>query len=98
MPDKVHLSDYITQDNCMSSLKLRGLPFKTSKLEIAAFFGEYNVDQSKVIIDISYGKPTGYALVFLANEQQAAQAKAKLDKGMIGTRYIDINYPTIKQQ
>jgi hypothetical protein len=34
----------------------------------------------------------------LANEQQAAQAKAKLDKGMIGTRYIDINYPTIKQQ
>lgn len=52
----------------MSSLKLRGLPFKATKAEIAAFFGDFNVDQSKVIIDISYGRPTGYALVFLANE------------------------------
>jgi hypothetical protein len=51
-----------------------------------------------VIIDISYGKPTGYALVFLANEQQAAEAKARLDKGKIGARYIDVNYPTVKQQ
>jgi len=71
----VHLSDYVTADNCKTSLKLRGLPFNATKSQIVSFFGNFNVDESKVIIDVARGRPTGYALVFLQDEEEAARAK-----------------------
>jgi len=75
----VHLSDYVTHENCQRSLKLRGLPYQATTGDIAKFFGNYSVVEGDVIIDMSRGRPTGYALVFLPSEDDAARAIKELN-------------------
>ena len=93
----VHLSDYVTHENCQRSLKLRGLPYSATAGDIAKFFGNYSVQESDVIIDMSRGRPTGYALVFLPSEDDAAKAMKELNHQHIGSRYVDVFYPTVRQ-
>ena len=95
-PD-VHLSDFVTNDNCQRALKLKGLTYSATKADIAEFFGLFNVKESDVIIDMHRGRPTGYALVFLENKDDAAQALKDLNHKYIGNRYVDIFFPTVKK-
>jgi RNA recognition motif-containing protein len=50
-----------------------------------------------VIIDKSHGQPTGYALVFLENEEEAQRAKKALDRQYVGARYVDVFFPDSKK-
>jgi RNA recognition motif-containing protein len=69
----------VTHENCQRSLKLRGLPYQATTGDIAKFFGNYSVVEGDVIIDMSRGRPTGYALVFLPSEDDAARAIKELN-------------------
>jgi epithelial splicing regulatory protein 1/2 len=88
----------VTEENCQRSLKIRGLPFSATANEIASFFGNFNVKEEDVIIDMSKGKPTGYALVFVNTAEDAQEAIKELQGKYIGNRYVDVFTPTVRQQ
>jgi len=92
----VRLSDFLTHENKHKCLKLRGLPFQAEVREIRDFFGDFRVAERDVIIDMSNGQPTGYALVFLENEEEAKRAAAALNGKNVGTRYVDVFFPDVK--
>lgn len=92
----MRLSDYVTQDNRYKCLKMRGLPYSVGVREIRDFFGDFRVADRDIIIDMNNGRPTGYALVFLESEDEASRAKTELNKQYLGSRYVDLNYPDIR--
>lgn len=92
----MRLSDYITEDNKDRCLKLRGLPFSCGVREIRDFFGDFRVSEKDVIIDMSHGQPTGYALVFLESADEAQRARKNLNKQNLRNRYIDVFFPEMK--
>jgi len=51
----VRLSDFITQENKFTCLKMRGLPFSADVRQIRDFFGDFRVAEKDVIIDKSHG-------------------------------------------
>lgn len=77
---------------------MRGLPYSADVRQIRDFFGDFRVSEKDVIIDRSHGQPTGYALVFLENDEEANRAKKALDKQYIGNRYVDVFFPEPKRQ
>ena len=87
----------MTADNASRSLKIRGLPYSATAADIAAFFSNYQVKEEDVIIDMSRGKPTGYALAFVKTEEDAQNAIKELNGKYIGNRYVDVFTPTVRQ-
>lgn len=87
----------MTEENQYKSLKLRGLPFQATVQEIREFFADFRVAESDIIIDFADGRPTGYALVFLESEDEAARARKELNRKLIGSRYVDMIYPDIRK-
>ena len=75
---------------------MRGLPYSVGIREIRDFFGDFRVADRDIIIDMNNGRPTGYALVFLESEDEATRAKNDLNKKYLGSRYVDLNYPDIR--
>jgi hypothetical protein len=91
----VRLSDYITEDNRTTCVKIRGLPFSTSVKEIREFFADFRIAERDIILDKSHGQMTGYALVFLTDDKEAERAKVVLDRQYVGSRYVDVFTPDV---
>jgi RNA recognition motif-containing protein len=89
----VRLSDFITEQNRLTCVKIRGLPFSTNVKEIREFFADFRIAERDIVIDKSRGQPTGYALVFLENETEAERAKKTLDRQYVGSRCVDVFFP-----
>ena len=83
-------------DNQYTTLKMRGLPFSVSEREIRDFFQDFRVAERDIKIDMNNGRPTGYALVFFENEDEASRAKDQLNKKYLGSRYVDLSYPDLR--
>ena len=92
----VRLSDFVNPGNQNKTLKMRGLPYSIGVREIRDFFCDFRVSERDIILDLNNGNPTGYALVFLESEEEAARAKAKLHKQYLGNRYVDLTYPDMR--
>lgn len=71
----VRLSDFVNAENRYRAIKMRGLPFSVSVREIRDFFEDFRVAERDITIDMSMGRPTGYALVFFENDSEASRAK-----------------------
>ena len=86
----MRLSDYVTDDNRKTCVKIRGLPFETSVREIRDFFADFRIAERDIILDRSHGQLTGYAIVFLTDEVEAKRAATTLDQKYVGSRYVDV--------
>ena len=75
---------------------MRGLPFSVSEREIRDFFQDFRVAERDIKIDMNQGRPTGYALVFFENEDEAQRAKDQLNKKYLGSRYVDLSFPELR--
>jgi len=60
------------------------------------FFQDFNVADDDIVIEMRQGKKTGFALVFLSNEDDVQRARQDLNKQYIGTRFIDVMIPRIE--
>ena len=60
------------------------------------FFQDFNVADDDIVIEMRQGKKTGFALVFLNNEDDVQRARQDLNKQYIGTRFIDVMIPRIE--
>mmetsp|Transcript_63474 Transcript_63474/g.147945 ORF Transcript_63474/g.147945 Transcript_63474/m.147945 type:complete len:139 (+) Transcript_63474:64-480(+) len=79
-------------------VRLRGLPFRASEDDVRSFFDGFelaapdgesssNVD---IILRSEDGLPTGQALVYFDDWDEACRARTAKQRGYIGTRFIEI--------
>ena len=92
----VRLSDFVNAENQYTALKMRGLPFSVQEREIRDFFQDFRVAERDIKIDMNQGRPTGYALVFFENVDEAGRAKDSLNKKYLGSRYVDLSHPDLR--
>jgi RNA recognition motif. (a.k.a. RRM, RBD, or RNP domain) len=71
-------------------IRMRGLPYRASKAEVAAFFeGCALADDGVILVTKSDGKATGEAYVHFASRDDMRTALRK-DREMLGNRYIEL--------
>jgi len=72
-------------------LRLRGIPFQCGIPDVMAFLTEYGVDESQIVMGINnQGRPSGESYVAFASEEYAAHALQSKQRGLIGTRYVEL--------
>jgi RNA recognition motif-containing protein len=84
----VRLRDSINAENRHRACKIRGLSWSTKPNEVVEFFQAFNITENDVVIEQEDGKNTGFALVFLKDEEEVERAKTDLDHQYIGKRWI----------
>ena len=86
----VYLNKYITEENKHRTLRIRGLPYNSTKRDLLNFFKDFAVTDNDVVFEIKEGRPTGRALVFMRDPTVAVRAIQALDKEYIGNRYVEL--------
>lgn len=72
-------------------LRMRGLPFASKKEDVAEFFKDFPIDKESVVFSFrSDGRATGEAYVSFKGPDEAREALTKLNRNMMGTRYIEL--------
>ena len=76
--------------NTTGYLRMRGLPFSSTKKDIATFFKDYKtVEDSIVLTYRSDGRATGEGYVAFESPDEAKKAMA-LHRNSMGSRYIEL--------
>lgn len=76
----VQLKNFLNEENLHRCVKLRGIPYQASQQDVKDFFADYNVADDDIVIEMRQGKKTGFALVFLKDEEEVQQARQELNK------------------
>lgn len=95
LEDTKGLSSYLDEDNVDRAVKLRGLPFKTTVASILSFVKDNSegleyLEEKHVVQEVKDGKATGFALLFLKDDEDAEKA-LDLDHKEIGTRWVGVS-------
>ena len=95
----VSLKNYLNEDNINRCVKLRGIPYIATQVDVKKFFTDANfsVNDDDIVIEMRQGKKTGFALVFLNGEEEVQRAHQDLNKKYIGNRFIDVLVPRIEE-
>jgi RNA recognition motif-containing protein len=83
----------ILQENAgrkATGITLRGIPFDSQTADIHKFMDGYGVKNEDIYFESRNGRPSGRAIVFLEDEDQAMLAAETLHKKYIGNRYIEV--------
>lgn len=59
------------------------------------FFADYGINDDDIVLEMRQGKKTGFALVFLKNDEDVQRARQELNKQYIGSRFIDVMIPRL---
>ena len=86
----------MNSENRYRALKVAGLPYSIGNDQIREFFSDFRMSDKDIIMDLNNGRPTGYALVFFENNDEAHRAKSELNKKYLGSRYVDLTYPDLR--
>ena len=84
-------------------LKMRGLPFSSTKDDIAGFFDDPNLsgvaplshDAIHIVTSLD-GRPSGVAFVEFASAEEAKAAMIR-DRQSMGTRYVEL-FPSSREE
>jgi len=82
---------FASQDGEQHVVKMRGIPFKATEMEISEWFNEYATCQDINIIFGSDGRPSGNAEVTFKTREEAKAAMNKHKQNM-GNRYVELFY------
>ena len=73
------------------AMKMKGLPFTVTQMEILTFFAGCNFDESSIKIGVmGDGRLTGEAVLLFHSADDCQNAQAKLDKQVIGSRWVKL--------
>mmetsp|Transcript_28108 Transcript_28108/g.75907 ORF Transcript_28108/g.75907 Transcript_28108/m.75907 type:complete len:391 (+) Transcript_28108:35-1207(+) len=75
-----------------STVKVRGLPYRSSPAEILAFFSgfQYLPDSLQIGLD-SLGRPSGEAWLSFINANEALKSVRDLNRHFLGNRYLELS-------
>lgn len=72
-------------------LKMRGLPFTSTKLDVQVFFEDFNVQLDNIHVVLrADGRMTGEAFVSFASAMEARSAQKAKDRSTLGSRYVEL--------
>ena len=72
-------------------LRMRGLPFRASKVDITKFFERFNVVFDSIVLTYyNDGRATGEAFVGFQTPNDAKRAMGALNRTIMGNRYIEL--------
>ncbi|XP_026189685.1 uncharacterized protein LOC113146465 [Cyclospora cayetanensis] len=75
-------------------LRVRGLPFSTTKAEVASFFKNYRLagpyETSVCLLTLPSGRPSGEAIVFFEDAEEAFRAQKEQHMKFLGTRFLEL--------
>ena len=86
----------LNEDNIGHFVKLRGMPREVTKETIKEFFGDIELDDDNIHIEMKSGRKTGVALVQCNNEDDRQKARDELNREYMGARYVDVLIPTME--
>lgn len=73
-------------------VKIRGLPYRSSHVEIVAFFHGYSYIPDSLQIGLDQlGRPSGEAWLTFVNVQEALRAVRDLNRHYLGNRYLELS-------
>lgn len=93
----IRCGDRVHDENVLRCVKLRGLPYTVTKMDVVEFFTGLQLDVSDVTLDVTNGKNTGYAVVELRTEQDKKRA-LDLNKKQIGSRWIGVTQAEVMRK
>ena len=64
----VHIDRILNEDNISTCVKLRGMPRDITKEQVIEFFGDIEIDEDAIHLEIKFGRRTGLGLVFCKTE------------------------------
>lgn len=86
------------KDASTGILRLRGLPFRTSAFEVAAFLAEYGITKECIVLGMNKEDlPSGIAWVTFPDPRQAELCLEQKNGAMMGHRYIDV-FPSMAEE
>lgn len=94
----VDLKKILNEDNVNRCVQLRGMPREVTLQDIKDFFGDFDVNDDDVHIEMRMGRKTGFALVMLNGEDDVQRARDELNRQYIGSRYIDVLIPRLEEE
>jgi len=95
LEDTKPLGSFLNEDNVDRAIKLRGLPFRTDAAVVLKFVHEQGegldyVTEKDIVLEVKDGKISGFALVFLKDEDDVEKG-LELDHKEIGTRWVGVS-------
>jgi len=75
-------------------LRMRGLPFNSTREDISGFFSGFSITQIVAIPPPLHGRPRGEACVEFSSQDECARAIIVKQHQLMGSRYIELFYAT----
>ena len=91
----VDLSTIVNADNISKAVKLTGMPWKASLNDVKEFFKDFNVTDDNIKIEMTRGRKTGNAIIFVNEEDDVQRAREELNKQYIGERFVFVDIPKL---
>ncbi|KAL8425592.1 hypothetical protein Efla_004427 [Eimeria flavescens] len=80
--------------NQPARLRVRGLPFSATKAEIAKFFDGFKLaepaDSAVTLLTLPDGRPSGQAVVFFSDAEEALRAQRERHMKFLGSRFLEL--------
>ncbi|KAL8450767.1 hypothetical protein Emag_003055 [Eimeria magna] len=80
--------------NRPARLRVRGLPFSATKEEVAQFFAGFELadphESAVVLLKLPDGRPSGQAIVFFADADEALRAQRERHMKFLGSRFLEL--------
>ncbi|KAL8270991.1 hypothetical protein Esti_005089 [Eimeria stiedai] len=93
-PNGLRCLSILHSRNRPARLRVRGLPFSATKEEVARFFAGFELadpHQSAVVfLRLPDGRPSGQALVFFADAEEALKAQRERHMKFLGSRFLEL--------
>ena len=74
------LSTIVNADNISKAVKLTGMPFNASLTDVKEFFKDFNVSEDNIKIEMTRGRKSGNAIIFVNEEEDVQRAREELNK------------------
>mmetsp|Transcript_37182 Transcript_37182/g.54534 ORF Transcript_37182/g.54534 Transcript_37182/m.54534 type:complete len:93 (+) Transcript_37182:2-280(+) len=75
----------------MAQVKLRGLPYGATILDVAAFFRGFGAQEHSIHLGINGdGRPSGEAWISFNRLEDARRAVREKDRNHMGDRYVEL--------
>ena len=90
------LSKIVNADNISKAVKLTGMPFQATQNDVKEFFKDFDVSDDNIKIEMTRGRKTGNAIIFVNAEDDVQRAREELNKQYIGSRFVFVDIPKLQ--
>ena len=72
------------------------MPFNATLADLKEFFADFDVSDENIKIEMTRGRKSGNAIVFVNSEDDVQRARDELNKQYIGSRFVFVDIPKLE--